>query len=115
MGPEFPKRCPTRQRVPLTLLGLAGGTIEQARVGCLCGSGILRVNREYAERPSREAGNVSLKSAETRSSFSGPLSLCALRNTTDHDRLRFAAELGLGFPDANDQNYRFLLRTSNDA
>ena len=86
MGPEFPKRCPTCQRVPLTLLGLAGGTIEQARVGCLCGSVILRVNREYAERPSREAPRPGAVSA--------PLSLCALRNTNDHDRLRFAARVG---------------------
>jgi len=32
------KRCPTCQRVPLTLVSLAGGVIEHARVGCLCRS-----------------------------------------------------------------------------
>jgi hypothetical protein len=67
MGQESPIRCPTCQRVPLTLLYLAGGTIEHARVGCLCGSVILNVNKEHAEHPSREAGNASLKSAESQS------------------------------------------------
>jgi len=38
---ESPKRCPTCQRVPLILLSLAGGTIEHARVGCLCRSAVL--------------------------------------------------------------------------
>ena len=36
-----PKRCPTCLRVPLTLVSLAGGVIEHARVGCLCRSVIL--------------------------------------------------------------------------
>ena len=42
MGEEnAPKRCPTYQRVPLIVLSLAGGTIEHARVGCLCRSVVL--------------------------------------------------------------------------
>lgn len=42
MGEEnAPKRCPTCQRVPLIVLSLAGGTIEHARVGCLCRSVVL--------------------------------------------------------------------------
>ena len=42
MGEEnTPKRCPTCQRVPLTLLSLAAGTIEHARVGCLCRNVVL--------------------------------------------------------------------------
>lgn len=42
MGEEdSPKRCPTGQGVPLILLSLAGGTMEHARVGCLCRSAVL--------------------------------------------------------------------------
>jgi hypothetical protein len=42
MGEEdSPKRCPVCQRVPLILFGLAGGTFEHARVGCLCRSVVL--------------------------------------------------------------------------
>jgi hypothetical protein len=42
MGEEnAPKRCPACQRVPLILLSLASGTIEHARVGCLCRSVVL--------------------------------------------------------------------------
>jgi len=42
MGEEdSPERCRTCQRVPLILLSLASGTIEHARVGCLCRSVIL--------------------------------------------------------------------------
>ena len=59
MGQESPRPCPTCQRVPLTLFYLSGGTIEHARVGCLCGSVILH-DEESAEPPSREAGNVNL-------------------------------------------------------
>ena len=51
MGQESPIRCSTCQRVPLTLLDLAGGIIEQTRVGCLCGSAILHVNKEHAGHP----------------------------------------------------------------
>jgi len=46
MGDYCPKRCPTCQRVPLILFSLAGGSIETARVGCLCRSTVLKHLRE---------------------------------------------------------------------
>ena len=65
MGQESPIRCPTCQRVPLTLLYLAGGTIEHARIGCLCGSVILNVDEEHAiggrnadQKPIKGSGSV---------------------------------------------------------
>jgi hypothetical protein len=67
MGQQSPIRCSACQRVPLILFDLAGGSIDYARVGCLCGSVILNVNMERTEHPGREAGNASLKSARARS------------------------------------------------